>query len=175
MTDDVDTLSLTAEIVCAYLGASTHVKADDIPQIIKSVRQALVEKEPPVEATASDGETDKPTKAQIRKSVTPDALISFVDGKPYKTLKRHLARHGMDMASYKDRYGLPSDYPSVAANYSASRSEMSKALGLGVRGRRTGSSAEPAAAPPEHGPLPAAAAESADPPKSPGRRKKATV
>ena len=76
-----------------------------------------------------------PTKAQVRKSITPDHLISFIDNKPYKTLKRHVERHGMDMAAYRERYGLGSEYPSVAPNYSAARSEMAKKLGLGARRR----------------------------------------
>ena len=75
----------------------------------------------------------KPSKREITKSITDDALISFVDGKPYKTLKRHLSRHGMDMKQYRERYGLPSDYPSTAPSYSAARSAMAKSLGLGAR------------------------------------------
>ncbi len=73
----------------------------------------------------------KPTAAQIRKSVTDAALISFIDGKPYKTLKRHLTTHGETLASYKAKYGLPGDYPSTAPSYSAQRSEMARRIGLG--------------------------------------------
>ena len=73
--------------------------------------------------------------ASVKKSITPDALISFIDNKPYKTLKRHLGRHGHDMKSYREAYGLPADYPSVAPSYSAMRSEMARKIGLGARGR----------------------------------------
>ena len=83
---------------------------------------------------AASKEAEKPTPAQIRKSVTPDALISFVDEKPYKTLKRHLSGHGLDPYSYRARYGLPNDYPMVAANYAAQRSELAKSIGLGRAG-----------------------------------------
>jgi predicted transcriptional regulator len=68
---------------------------------------------------------------QIDASITHDALISFVDGKPYKTLKRHLGTHGLDPASYRRRYGLPRDYPMVAASYSEQRAALAKAIGLG--------------------------------------------
>ena len=141
MEDKVDVLTLTAEIVASYVGSNAHVQAAEIPNIIRAVRAALTEEsEPQAEAQP---ERTKATAAQVRKSVTPDALISFVDNKPYKTLKRHLTRHGMSMDDYRQHYGLPSDYPSVAPNYSAARSAMAKQLGLGARRR---SDAAPAAA-----------------------------
>lgn len=148
MADDTsasDTLTLTAEIVSAYLGNATHVSAADIPNIIKNVRAALDEVDAPTEAPAETG-SPKLTKAQIRKSITPDALISFIDGKSYKTLKRHLAGHGMDLKAYRAAYGLPDDYPSVAPAYSAARSEMARTLGLGGRGRGAKAAEAPPAA-----------------------------
>ncbi|MCJ2040906.1 MucR family transcriptional regulator, partial [Methylobacterium sp. J-059] len=66
---------------------------------------------------------EKPTPAQIRKSVTPDGMVSFEDGKTYKTMKRHLTLRGLTPESYRAKYGLPSDYPIVSAAYSAKRSE----------------------------------------------------
>ena len=159
MAADSDILSLTAEIVASYVGNAGHVNAAEIPNIIKTVRQALSESGAPV-AEAAD-ETPKADKRAIKKSITDDALISFVDNKPYKTLKRHLARHGMDMNQYRERYGLPEDYPSVAPSYSAARSEMAKSLGLGARGRGAKAAAPaPAAASkraPRKAPAPAAA------------------
>ena len=128
-----DILTLTTEIVASFVGNSAHLKAEEIPDLIRSVRAALSEAAAPV--AAAEPEIAKATKGQINKSITPDALFSFVDGKPYKTLKRHLTRHGHDMASYRTAYGLPSDYPSVAPNYSAARSAMAKNLGLGAKGR----------------------------------------
>jgi len=69
--------------------------------------------------------------------VTRDAVISFIDGKGYKTLKRHLTVHGLTPDTYRARFGLPSDYPMVAAAYSEVRSGLAKTLGLGVQnGRR---------------------------------------
>lgn len=143
MEDKVDVLTLTAEIVASYVGSNAHVQAAEIPNIIRAVRAALTEEsEPQAEAQP---ERTKATSAQVRKSITPDALISFVDNKPYKTLKRHLTRHGMSMDDYRQHYGLPSDYPSVAPNYSAARSAMAKQLGLGAR-RRGDAGASSAAA-----------------------------
>lgn len=132
-----DVLVLAAEITASYLGNASHVKADEIPDIIRSIRAALSEGETPAAAEPAAAPTAAPKMhgATVKKSITPDALISFIDNKPYKTLKRHLSRHGHDMKSYKEAFGLPKDYPSVAPNYSAARSEMAKKLGLGARGR----------------------------------------
>jgi predicted transcriptional regulator len=126
--DDPHHIALTADIVSAYV-ENNKVAATDVPALIQSVHQALAGATQP--ESAARPERTKLTPAQIRKSITPDALISFVDGKPYKTIKRHLATHGMTLAEYKERFGLPADYPSAAANYSAARSQMAKALGLG--------------------------------------------
>ena len=153
MADDAsstDTLTLTAEIVASYLGANAHVKADEIPAIIRSVRLALNETEAPA-ATATEASFPKADKRAVTKSITQDALISFVDNKPYKTLKRHLSRHGLDMVGYRERYGLPSDYPSVAPSYSAARSEMAKKLGLGAQRRKGGGAAADGAKPAANG------------------------
>ncbi|MCJ2073429.1 MucR family transcriptional regulator, partial [Methylobacterium sp. J-030] len=74
-------------------------------------------------ATAQ-AEIDRPSAAQIRKSVRPDGIVSFIDGKTYKTLKRHLTSHGLDPRAYRDRYGLPADYPMVAPAYAEQRSAL---------------------------------------------------
>jgi predicted transcriptional regulator len=140
-----DILTLTTEIVSSYVGNSAHLKAEEIPDLIRSVRAALSEDGAPV--APAEPETVKATKAQITKSIQPHGLTSFVDGKVYKTLKRHLTRHGHDMASYKAAYGLPADYPSVAPDYSAARSAMAKSLGLGNQGRGRAKAAAPVAKP----------------------------
>ncbi|GJD70059.1 MucR family transcriptional regulator [Methylobacterium gnaphalii] len=81
-------------------------------------------------------EIENPSSAQVCKSITPDAIISFIDGKAYKTMKRHLGTHGLDPHSYRQCYGLPSDYPMVAPNYAAQRSALAKSIGLGRPGSR---------------------------------------
>ena len=133
MTDNH--LELSVEIVSSFCSGN-KVDAADLPDLIRSVHQALstLGQEPVVVDIQ-----EKLTPAQIRKSITPDALISFVDGKPYKALKRHLGTHGLTLESYRAKYGLPLDYPSVAPNYSLARSAMAKSLGLG-RGVRSAKS-----------------------------------
>ena len=143
--DASDILILTAEIAASYLEGASHVKAEEIPDLIRSIRSALSEGDAGPQEEAPAATAPKMHSATVRKSITPDGLISFIDGKSYKTLKRHVGRHGHDMKSYREEYGLPSDYPSVAPNYSALRSDMAKSRGLGAR--RKGSAAEVEAAP----------------------------
>lgn len=121
-------IDLTAEIVSAYL-ENNPVTAAELPAVIQSIYSALAGAAHPPTAVA-EPET-KASAAQIRKSITPEALISFEDGKSYKSLKRHLTSRGMTVDEYKAKWGLPSDYPLVAASYSAQRSSLAKSLGLG--------------------------------------------
>ena len=85
----------------------------------------------------------------IRRSITPDFLICLEDGKRFKSIRRHLAGHGLTPAQYREKWNLPSDYPMVAANYAARRSELAKKFGLGqhgVKGRTRKTSGRPKAA-----------------------------
>ncbi len=126
-------LGLTARIVSAYVFANTLGPAD-LPGLIRAVGQVL--DDAAHQADASVIEPVKPTPAQIRRSVRPDSLVSFLDGRAYKTLKRHLHRNGLTEADYRARFGLPDDYPMTAPDYRARRSAMAKASGLG-HARRT--------------------------------------
>jgi predicted transcriptional regulator len=139
-----DFVELTADLVSAYV-SNNRVQPSEIGALIASTHAALTGLGQG-SATATP-EVEKPTAAQIRKSITPDALISFIDGKRYKTLKRHLTGNGMTIEQYRERYGLPRDYPSTAASYSALRSEMAQKIGLGQQRRKAGPKAsEPAEA-----------------------------
>src|SRR6195952_70081 len=132
-------IELAADIIAAYV-SNNSVPVAELPALISNVHTALNGlANGASQATAAEEQVEKATPSQIRKSITPDALISFIDGKPYKTLKRHLTGHGLDPYSYRQRYGLPNDYPMVAASYAAQRSELAKAIGLG----RAGVQAEP--------------------------------
>lgn len=137
-TDDTE---MTAELVSAYVSRN-HVQIGDLPALISSVHAALGGLGKPAEPEGPSYE--KLTPAQIKKSITPDALISFIDGKRYKALKRHLSKHGLDPASYRERYGLPHDYPTTAASYSEARSVLARSLGLGRKAEQP--SREPEAA-----------------------------
>ncbi|MCJ2074235.1 MucR family transcriptional regulator [Methylobacterium sp. E-016] len=131
------TLALASEIVAAYV-ANNSIPVSELPKLIGSVQAALSNLRNgsgPAGSDAPAEEVEKPTAAQIKKSVTPDALISFIDGKRYKTLKRHLSGNGLDPHSYRVKFGLPSDYPMVAASYSEARSQLARDIGLGRPGR----------------------------------------
>ncbi|MBX9660602.1 MAG: MucR family transcriptional regulator [Nitrospiraceae bacterium] len=126
----IDFIDLTRDLAAAYV-ANNSVPISELPGLIQGLHAALTRlgqgrAEPTPEETH-----EKPTSAQIRKSVTPDGLVSFLDGRTYKTLKRHLTGHGLDPVSYRQRYGLPADYPMVAASYAAQRSALAKSIGLG--------------------------------------------
>lgn len=118
---------LTASIVASYV-ESNKIAGADLPSLIQSTYTALREADQPA---AAEAEAVKPTASQIRRSITPDALMSFIDGKPYRMLKRHLTTHGLTAKGYQERYGLPSDYPMTAPTYSAARSALAMKTGLG--------------------------------------------
>src|ERR671916_3177495 len=135
-----DFTALTAEVVSAYVARNALPPAD-IPDLIASVHRALQGLSAPPQAEPEKREPP----VSIRKSITPDFLVSLEDGRRYKSLKRHLKGRGLSPEQYREKWGLPRDYPMVAPNYAKQRSELAKALGLGQlrRGRAAGS--EPAA------------------------------
>jgi len=127
-------LSLTSEIVAAHVSNNT-VAVGDLPGLIEQVYKTLSSVGGGGEPTA-----DKPTPAvPIKKSVTPDYIVCLEDGKKLKMLKRHLkTAYDMTPDEYRDRWGLPSDYPMVAPNYAKQRSKLAKAIGLGTQQRKRG-------------------------------------
>jgi len=142
MTEQNERLrELAAEVAAAYF-SNSHVNPADIPTIIGQIANSLtgVGAEAAQPEAAAEEQPKKLTSAQIRKSITPDALISFEDGKPYKSLRRHLTTRGMSSKEYIAKWGLPKDYPMVSPNYSAARSEMAKKIGLGQKGRAAAAS-----------------------------------
>jgi predicted transcriptional regulator len=123
---------LTSDIVSAFVGHNP-VAIAELPQLIRLVHGALgapQAEEPEVSPQK------RATPTQIRKSITPEALISFEDGRAYAMLKRHLRTQGLTPEEYRAKWGLPADYPIVAPAYSAKRSEFAKAAGFGTRTRK---------------------------------------
>ena len=132
-------LTMTAEIVSAYVSKNV-LPAQQIPEVINTVFSSLTGLgSTPREAQA---EPLKPA-VPVRKSVTAEYIVCLEDGKKLKMLKRHLrSTYNMSPDEYRARWSLPSDYPMVAPNYAAQRSEFAKRIGLGRSSARTGSEVE---------------------------------
>ena len=127
-----ETIELTADIVAAYV-SNNSVSASDLPGLIASVHSALNNIHTPAAVEA----LPLTPAVSVKKSITDDYLICLEDGKRFKSLKRHLkASYGMSPDEYRTTWGLPSDYPRVAPNYSASRSSLAKSLGLGQQRKK---------------------------------------
>jgi predicted transcriptional regulator len=119
-------VELAADIVSAYVSKNS-VPVAELPNLIASVHASLTNLGQPISM-----EPEKLTPpVPIKKTVTPDYLISLEDGRQYKSLKRHLSTRGLTPEEYRRKWGLPHDYPMVAATYAAQRSELAKNIGLG--------------------------------------------
>jgi len=130
---DSSFIELTANIVSAYVSNNT-VPSADIPSLIGQVHAALKRVSGAQAATPS--EPPKPA-VPIKRSVNSDYLVCLEDGKKFKSLKRHLrTQYNMTPEQYRDKWGLAPDYPMVAPNYAAARSQLAKQMGLGQQRRR---------------------------------------
>jgi predicted transcriptional regulator len=151
MTTETDLRAIT-RIVSSYL-AYNSLKAPDLPGLIQMVHEGLAGAlAPPLPAvyrapaqaktqarTRAPTATPTPTprsSAEIRRSQSTDWLISFENGRPYKALKKHLNARNMSPEQYREKWGLPKDYPMVAASYSAKRADIARIGGLNDRGGR---------------------------------------
>ncbi|MCJ2069850.1 MucR family transcriptional regulator [Methylobacterium sp. J-030] len=123
---NTDLIKCTASLVAAYVSRNA-VGAGELPALIDQVHTAITV----LQNGASGSGWTGPSATQIEASIQHDGLISFIDGRPYKTLKRHLTAHGLTPERYRAKYGLPADYPMVAPGYAAKRSEIAKAIQLG--------------------------------------------
>jgi predicted transcriptional regulator len=126
-------IELTADIVSAYV-SNNSVAAGDIPALINQVHSALMQ----VSGGRNDvpGEPLKPA-IPVKRSINPDYIVCLEDGKKFKSLKRHLrTQYNMTPEQYRDKWGLAPDYPMVAPNYAAARSQLAKQMGLGQQRRR---------------------------------------
>ncbi|KIL97954.1 Transcriptional regulator [Paramagnetospirillum magnetotacticum MS-1] len=126
-----DLLGLTTEIVAAHV-ANNSVAVADLPHLIQEVYRTLAS----VGSAPAAPERPQPA-VNVKKSVTPDYIICLEDGKKLKMLKRHLkTAYNMSPEEYRDRWGLPADYPMVAPNYAQHRSSLAKKIGLGTKPRK---------------------------------------
>ena len=124
-----DLIELSADIVCAYV-SNNALSTTDLPKLIGEVHQALKTLKAPG-IVPEPVEELKPA-VPVRKSVAPDYIVCLEDGKKFKSLKRHLRTHyNLSPEEYREKWGLPADYPMVAPNYSATRSQLAKDNGLG--------------------------------------------
>ena len=136
-------IELSSEIVAAYV-ANNSVSGSELPGLIAAVHGSLSG----LGQAAPEAPSAKPTRPTgVRASIKPDHLISMIDGKAYKMLRRHLTTHGLTPEQYRERFDLPEDYPMVASAFAATRSALSKAIGLG---RKAGTKVVDAAASAEH-------------------------
>lgn len=140
-----DITTLTVQLVSAFV-SNNNVASEGLADLIRTTRLALTD-----DLAAKPAEAAAPTytpAVSVRKSLSsPEHILSMIDGKPYKTLKRHLASHGLTPNDYRERYGLPKSYPLVAPNYSEARRAVATKLGLGRKPVSAGKPAEPASAP----------------------------
>lgn len=127
-------------VIAAHIAAHPgHMTLDELHATVITVRRAFeaptIEPKPtpePIPAAGADATNPlHKTAREIRASIKPDGLISFEDGKTYKTLTRHLSRRNMTPQDYRQKYGLRVDYPMVAPEYSRKRSELAKKMRLG--------------------------------------------
>lgn len=140
------TLEMAADIVAAYV-SNNNLPESELPELIAAVHRAVAQLTGAAAAPAPvAAPAEKPAPAvPVRKSIHDDHLVCLEDGKSFKSLKRHLRTdHNLSPEDYRARWGLPADYPMVAPNYAAARSELAKKMGLGrkpgqsLRGPRKG-------------------------------------
>ena len=126
-------LELTAQIVAAYIG-NNSVPSAEIPNLIGQVHTAL--KRVVGASTATPAEVPRPA-VPVRRSIASDYIVCLEDGKKFKSLRRHLrTQYDMTPEQYREKWGLPPDYPMVAPNYAAARSQLAKQMGLGQQRSR---------------------------------------
>jgi predicted transcriptional regulator len=147
-TAELSPLEYVTEITVAWLAnPNTRASVEDVSAFFQVIHSAVLK----LNSVEAPQEQNEPAQeytpaVTVRKSLgSPDHIISLVDGKPYKTLKRHLSTHGLTPAQYRERYDLKADYPMVAPAYAATRRELAKKIGLGRKPGQKSIKAEPVA------------------------------
>lgn len=147
--ENLNSVELATELTIAWLGnQNNRVAAEDVPAFLRTMHATITDLSSPAPAPT---EASEDTAAEqfapavtVRKSLaSKDHILSMIDGKPYKTLRRHLSTHGMTPEEYRARYNLKADYPMVAESYSAARRAMAHKIGLGSKGRQAKAAVAP--------------------------------
>lgn len=149
--NSLNPVELATELTIAWLGnQNNRVVAEDVPVFLRTMHATITELAHGSTAAPAGGE-EAPAEEQftpavsVRKSLASrDHIISMIDGKPYKTLRRHLTTHGLTPEEYRARYKLKPDYPMVAESYSEQRRAMARKIGLGRKGRSAKGTTKPA-------------------------------
>jgi predicted transcriptional regulator len=152
--NNLNPVELATELTIAWLGnQNNRVSAEDVPAFLRTMHATVTELASGSTASAEGaGEASQepeytPAVTSRKSLASKDHIISMIDGKPYRTLRRHLSTHGLTPEEYRRRYNLKSDYPMVAESYSTQRREMAKKIGLGRKPRAANESAPADAAP----------------------------
>ena len=148
--NQADVVELATELTIAWLSnPNTRANASDVPEFLKAMHEAVASlSETGSSAEQPEAEPEHVPAVSVRKSLaSSDHIISLIDGKPYKSLRRHLSRHGLTPEDYRQRYGLEADYPMVAPSYAEQRREMAKKIGLGRKPKQAPGNEEKAPAP----------------------------
>ena len=146
-------VEFATELTIAWLGKQNNrTSAEDVPAFLRTMHATLTELA--TGSSTADGssgdagaEQEFTPAVSVRKSLaSQDHIISMIDGKPYRTLRRHLSTHGLTPEDYRRRYNLKADYPMVAPSYSEQRRAMAMKIGLGAKGRAARTATAPAPA-----------------------------
>lgn len=137
----LDAVELATELTIAWLSnPNTRAQANEVPEFLRAMHIAvssLIEDDGDLPEATNHEKASEPA-VSVRKSLaSEDHILSLIDGKPYKSLKRHLAKYGLTPADYRQRYGLKADYPMVAPAYAEKRRTLAKNIGLGRKPRQS--------------------------------------
>jgi predicted transcriptional regulator len=152
VADDINALELATELTVAWLSnPNTRAGSEDVPAFLSRMHQAVDELAAPAAPTAEEpAGADYTPAVSVRKSLaSKDHIISMLDGKPYKALRRHLSANGLTPEQYRERYSLKPDYPMVAKGYSEARRAVANKIGLGRKPRSAAAAKLDAASAPD--------------------------
>jgi predicted transcriptional regulator len=155
MSDEnkLNSVELATELTIAWLGnQNNRASTEDVPTFLRTMHATVTELATGASGSgesgdAASGEEFTPAVSARKSLASRDHIISMIDGKPYKTLRRHLSTHGLTPEEYRARYNLKADYPMVAPTYSEARRAMAHKIGLGAKGRAARTATAPAPAP----------------------------